>query len=395
MKKIKILLVLTAIVLLSCTKSEDETPIIQDPNSNNSGTPNPYAGYDIYASGKQGSGAVLWKNGKILYSDPVDYSFFRTGGFCIAGNDIYEGAEKNYRNLAGIDNLDYNRGGCVLKNGSILFNDTGAYSSVRDVVVSGNDVYYLVSSSAIRATSIDSSRPKLYKNGQVLYNLFDLASNNNNGFKVFSLQIVNNNVYVGVQYGNGRTGYFKNGVYTQIIPPNNNEYRSSELLYVAPNEDVYLKLNVETRTGLSFPQIINNNFKIFKNGTELSGFQTSINKTYAYFMKVVGSDVYLIGYDDQKNAIWKNGIRTYLPEDNTINNGLRDEIYDLNVIDNKIFIAGKIQSVISGLNFSIPYPQVWELTNTNTNIVAHEVEVSTKIYGSEYYQISKLFVLKK
>ncbi len=393
MKKIKILLVCFFTAFLSCSKSEEETPITQDPNGNNPTAPNPYAGYDIYASGFQGSFGVLWKNGKILYSDPFDYDALRrTGDFYIAGTDIYEGAEKQYRSTS-----DYatNIGGCLLKNGAILYNDTGAGTGIYDVIFSGTDVYYLTQER--RGGSVSVSKPKIWKNGQVLYDLFALVNNNNQGFFAYSLQIVNNNVFVGCQLSAGERGYFKNGVYNRITQPFAYNDDLTDILLVTQTEDIYLKLNSETRIGLSYPQIVNKNFKIFENGFDISSsFQTTANKTYGTQMKIAGDNFYLLGYDNQKNAIWKNGVRTYLPEENAINNLLTDEIYDLNVVDDKVFIAGKIKSKNpSSLSFNIPYPQVWELTSINTNIVAHEVEVSSTIYSSESYRIAKLVVVKK
>ena len=191
MKKITILLVYCSIAFFSCSKSEDTTPTTQDPTGNNPGVPNPYAGYDIYASGTQANNGVLWKNGKILYKDPADYSVVRTGQFFISGNDIYEGAYKKYRNTGNNEN---DRGGCIIKNGVVLFEDTGANTQIYDLVVSGNDVYYLTSNFGLH--SIDSGRPKIWKNGQLLYDLHSIASTNNSGVVAFSLQVVNNNVYI-------------------------------------------------------------------------------------------------------------------------------------------------------------------------------------------------------
>jgi hypothetical protein len=389
MKKIKILFVCLSIAFYSCSKSDDSAPTTQDPNGNNPPTPDPYAGYDIYASGEQANIGVLWKNGKILYSDPMGYSLVRTGAFCVSGNDIYEGANKKYRNTAINEN---NYGGCILKNGTILYNDTGASTAIYDIVVLGNDVYYLTGGSY--GTSLAATRPKLWKNGQVLYDLYAIANVNNYGFRVFSLQIVNNNIYVGAEILSNKRGYFKNGVFNQIIPINFNVGSLvSDILVVTPSEDIYYKMDYPTEIGLTYPTIRNYNFKIFKNGAEMTGYQTTINKTYAKLMKVIGNDVYILGDDNRKNVLWKNGVRNYLPDDNATNVSLTDRIYDFNIVDNKTFIAGKIQNGQASV-YQL-FPQVWELTSSNTNIVAHQVEVTETISNGDLYAITRLVVVKK
>jgi hypothetical protein len=382
MKKFSILLVCLSIAFYSCSKSDDSAPTTQDPNGNNPSAPNPYAGYDIYASGSQANISVLWKNGKIFYQSPTDYSIVRTGGFCVVGNDIYEGAYKKYRNTGNNEN---DRGGCILKNGAVLFEDTGANTQIYDLVVSGNDVYYLTSNFGLH--SIDSGRPKIWKNGQILYDLHSIASTNNNGVVAFSLQVVNNNVYIGAEIGSKR-GYIKNGIFIQIVPPNLYNtlgYFFRDVLYVTPTNDVYFLMTYDSLTGP-----YTNNIKVFKNGVALPNFQSTVNKSYASQLIVQGNDVYLLGADDQKNVIWKNGVRNYLPDDNATNAILTDKVYDFDIIDNKIFIAGKIKTPTA-----FPYPQVWELTSANTTIVAHEVEVLTANYGDDNYFINKLVVLKK
>ncbi len=108
-----------------------------------------------------------------------------------------------------------------------------------------------------------------------------------------------------------------------------------------------------------------------------------------------GNDVYLLGADDQKNVIWKNGVRNYLPDDNATLPTLTDKIFDFDIMDNKIFIAGKeVKSFPSG-GVAIPYPQIWELSSVNTNTIISEAEVTSTIYSDDRYYIDKLIVIKK
>ena len=361
-----------------------------DSDSSNSPTevPSQYSGYDIFAIGYSPPTTSLYKNFDILYrADQFNADF--TVHFSVIGNDIYQGATKRYRTTS---DFQINKGGCILKNGVELYSDTGEASEIRGLSVSDGDVYYLSTHCGLCSQSALQGRPKVWKNGVMLYPLVTPYTGlpNANSPQAFDMSTVGSDVYVGgyeEMGGYSSVGYWQNEIYIEICTSNYFEYFQLPLkFYVAPNGDIYEMF------GERFSQDSRQS-RIFKNGVEVEGIQKTESNNIFIDFEVVGDDLYIIGQDNELNAFWKNGTKTYLPDDR-LNDNINDDIDDMTIVDGKIFIGLTLYEYIEGSLIS-KSAIVEYIPATNTYVVIGTPEGTVENPDNVNGYIGKIQVIKK
>ncbi len=377
MKNNLIYIVCFMIVLFSCKKGgpsdiippETPIPIIPPPA-------NTYSNYNIFATGAglgaQGSIDLTWKNFQTSYTsgsiDPTNWGHLGRD-LVISGTDIYQAATKKFRNTGVGVEEDF--GGCVLKNGSILYSDAGQATAIRGLAVNGSDVYYL--SSHYQNALLAVSRPKLWKNGVVLYNLTTPYAGGQQ--QAFDVNVAGSDVFVGgYDYKTNSTesscGYWKNGVYNEFF-----KNTDGFTIYPLRRMKFYISENLDKYYMATFVNANVYQSRIYKNGVRIPGIDiNSSNSTFLDFA-FNGNDLYVIGINGSEPSIWKNGIRSKLPFES-----IGDTATSICIVDGKIFLGGTTNSNNYGL--------VWEyLSATNSLVKIGHPESSTGI--------SKIIVLKK
>ncbi len=295
---------------------------------------NPSAEYDFYTTDYN----RFLKNNQIVYG-AIEKEVSKLKTFIVTENSVYQGADKKFRNT-GVDDLDY--GGLILKDGNILYGDTGEGTTINGIAVNGENVYYVSAPHSNDYYTSIGFPCKLWKNGVAQYSLNGPFNNYGRAEEVY---IVGNDVYVsGVEVGYNISpynsievsyGYWKNGNYVEVYRGGDYAVISNYLQFkVTSNGDTYLKVTSDTGFNGN-----NSDFssKIFKNGIEMT-FSANGRVIFNDFV-VSGNDVYAVGSDIDANnnstkAVWKNGIPYYIedPNDNYKAN-------NIDVKDGRVFLG--------------------------------------------------------
>ncbi|SCY87276.1 hypothetical protein [Flavobacterium caeni] len=357
-------------VMYSCSSDEN--------NSNGDNT-NQNPGFEYFAS----SSNYFWKdfvtlcNAEELYDTGLPVTDLY--GFAVSGNDIYQGAEARFRTVYSGNDHYLNFGGCVLKNNTILYSDTGEGTAVRYVAVKGSDVYYL--SMHMSEVTGQPVAPKLWKNGVMQYELIGPYNGNWSTANpwTFDLCVVGTDVYVGGWQSNGgssfttQCGYWKNGNFIQVTYGQDPAVFAKSKLKVTENGDVYFMTGFSVG-GLRYQS------KIFKNGVEFPITYEGVRSVFFDF-DISGTDLYIVGTDiDESNnstkTIWKNGTPIYFsfPENNY------EEMTKISISDNRVFTGS-----YSSYNMTI-----WELNPAAGSLA--KVGSKSEPYG---VGLTQLYVRKK
>ncbi|MBC8110975.1 MAG: IPT/TIG domain-containing protein [Verrucomicrobia bacterium] len=255
---------------------------------------------------------------------------------------------KNSNNRLGYDvyvaGWEYDlSGNCIAKywkNGVPVNLSNSTYAEATSIQIIGNDVYV-----AGRETGLNGKSFALYwKNGVPVILPKD---NIQNGAYAHSIFVVGNDIYVSgtESYFDGewhRTAkYWKNGVSVTLPKIHNLNNSDANSIFVV-NNDVYVGGNEE-----SYDYYYNyySVAKYWKNGTAINITKT-IESNFAKnnSMFVVGNDVYVAGWQDEKNGYrgpvyWKNGVRVKLSGNSEV-----EEASSIFVNGNNVYVAGYEQS---------------------------------------------------
>lgn len=288
---------------------------------------------DIYVCGSDLNGvATIWKNGKAITLDvgldPSLNTVSHANQMCINGNDIYV---IGFRVHSTSPNA-----GTIWKNGIPKYVESnGGFSHTNVITVSDNDVYIGGDISGVAT---------IWKNGVPNSNIMIPPAPTSSSVEAISVS--NNIIYTSVRtpkttgsgnlYYDYRTKIVKDRIVYDFT--NGSNYEDIEALYTTKS-DVYVAGYAKS-----------NGFYIatlWKNGisTTLSSEKAVISRNA---ICVINNDCYVGGYTTifdnstpypleigNKATIWKNGIPTYLINDN--DTGSITKVCDLKAVGNDLF----------------------------------------------------------
>jgi hypothetical protein len=320
---------------------------------------------DIYVCGSDLNGvATIWKNGKAITLDvgldPSLNTVSHANQMCINGNDIY---------VVGFRvNSTSTNAGTIWKNGVPTYIESnGTYSHANVITVANNDVYIGGDISGVAT---------IWKNGVPNSNIMTPPAPTFS--TVEAISVSNNIIYTSISTSKTSGGSLPNYDYrTKIVKDGlvydftkGSNYEDIKALYTTKS-DVYVA---------GYAQI-NGFYKatLWKNGvaTTLSDEKGAISMNA---ICVINNDCYVGGYTTifdnstpypvkmgNKVTIWKNGIPTYLINDNDA--GSIAKVCDLKAVGNDVFalveVKGKLSIWKNGSFYQDVAPKVgYNYTNT-------------------------------
>lgn len=259
-------------------------------------------------------------------------------------------------------------GGCIgnqaayWKNGvpTIISNNP---SVIYDIKVFGNDVF------AVGKESINGSASKatFWKNGIRI-----TLSNSNFGSDANSLAIQGSDVYVsGSEYDGSKyvAKYWKNNQGINLLSGNNSGGTSG--IAVDANNFYIIGAISDNST---------NTAKFWKNGIVVAMFNPSIN-TVVKSIFTLGTDIYISGFQGNKNTYWKNGISSIVSNDFTNSNNNRifvygDDIYVLgDGYNGPTYWKNGIANVLPTVSKNIITTSL-HVVNNDVYVIANQVKAS-------------------
>ncbi len=240
---------------------------------------------DIYVAGNTGKIPVVWKNGKILYEFPDQYSGSNTiRTMYLDGNDLYLGGYSLRKD-------DWFFTPIIWKNGKRLITYNGSeeqHLSISTLCVYKGDVYAVCEDQRILSTITS-----VWKNNQKLYELSCSIAN--------TIYVSNNDVYVTGSTASGNVNpfikIFKNG--KELYHISNIGYASSFYL----NKDIFIAgYDVKHNDKQPIAQIWKNDKKLYD-----LPYRAEPKAIFVY-----GGDVYTAGNSFNVNKdhyiayVWKN-----------------------------------------------------------------------------------------
>ena len=274
---------------ISCT--DDETPDTQNKEEKNEEV-------TIYIPGvitEDGYNAAVWVNGEARFvgnsvetgfqKNPIFQSPSVLNSFFIDRDDIYiVGHETS------LSNTNYYERATIWKNGTIIFQEEQTNSVIRDICVSGSDVYAV---GDLNGTSI------FWKNEEMI-----LLPNKGNPQISWAndVSVQNGNVYVmGYEfYGSEhteKTVFWKNEELMDI------ELDGEGLCMSMIGDDIYCLFEKNRKT------YFYKNGDIIDTGLEMV---TGIKGLYFQTVFIDGEDIYIIGQQNGIAKLWKNGVISLL-----------------------------------------------------------------------------------
>ena len=288
--------------------------------------------------------AVYWKNGEIIpLTDGTQDA--EAVHISVTGNDVH---------VYGVERISLGEGYSTSlfrhwKNGKVVSDNDFDMSHIRDMAISGSDIYIV----GTEYRNVTINKASYWKNGKEVV----LTSDNNKKERAEAIFVSGNDVYVaGIEFIYGSWGipkYWKNGEEIYI-----SDYKVATIIksiFVSGN-DVYI-------AGYEYADIA----KYWKNG---KGVNLSTEDSRANYIVVSGNDVYVAGqkWDKTLNAsvatYWKNDREVRLSESSS-------RLYTLLVSGNDVYAVGE-----SGYT-----PKYWK---NGTEILLGK----GAYYDSEFYSIA-------
>lgn len=258
---------------------------------------------------------VITKNGS---SSELAFNYEYT--VYVIGTELYKKDSQGY---------DIYRAKLWKNNIATLLTD-GSYSAVVSAItVVGNDVYV-----AGTIWSSAGSRVTYWKNGVAT----SITGGSTAGARANGIVVNGNDVYIVGWENDGKVSiakYWKNGVATSLT---DGMYFAEAKAITIVGNDVYVsgtEMNSSKQTVA----------KYWKNGvaTTLSKSSTPYSYADASAISVVNNDIYVAGGVTDNNGwsaqFWKNRVATTLPS-----NGAQSVAVSMNVIQNDIYIVGTIEN---------------------------------------------------
>jgi hypothetical protein len=243
--------------------------------------------------------------------------------------------------------------------------------SANGIFIDGNDVYI---SGVEYQDNSSSSSTKYWKNGVPIYLDKDVPEYAYAG----NIFVSNSDVYVAGEVWDGkkyRAKYWKNGN-SVYLTSDSDTTNSGANRIIAIGNDVYVCGAAKS-----------NKACYWKNGTEYI-LSASKNRSYARDIQVLGSDVYVVGWEETLNGYepryWKNGVSMPLnPTLSTQNSFLIKILID----GNDVFVIGHENNIVTYWKNGIP-ERVSNKVNT-TGLAALKLNsdfylVGQHKYGSEW-----------
>lgn len=303
------ILTIFALAITSCSKDNDEP------------APIPVSGptvKDIYACGNIGNRAVFWKNGvESFLTDGTESA--SANKIIVNGTDIYvAGSEENAAEV---------KIAKVWKNGDAtnLTSEINAGDDIR-FDMEGSNTYVVGKTIAITGRNAIA----IWKN-----NVKTVITDGTKNAVASDINVVGNDVYV-LGYESSSVGVnvykiWKNGIVMTILTDGSTTERATKLR-VFGNDVYVLGATSKLVSGLFQSQAT-----IWKNG--IRNFIGTTPSIYLEDVTVIGSDVYLTGYEFETAGsiakVWKNGIATSLTSGTTLSKS-----FSIIGFGNDVYVSG-------------------------------------------------------
>lgn len=305
-------LIMIVLGFFSCQKEEsntDESP----------------AEVDVYVAGVEYNGSIAtakyWKNGQAMtVGDKVNWSI--ANSIAVVGNDVY---------VAGTEVIGPSKQiAKYWKNGqAIALTDGTKIAGATSIAVVGSDIYVAgIVYDGVYANGYPNGIATYWKNGQAI-----ALTDGTKDADASSIVVVGNDVYVAGREYNGPGNvvkYWKNGQPISLTNGTNVGWATSIAIV---GNDVYVT-GYEREGGVVGSGGVIGVAKYWKNGLPVSLTDGTIDSG-ASSIAVMGSDIYVVGWENYQGKYWKNGQLILLKGEAAMSFAS-----SIAVLDNDVYLTG-------------------------------------------------------
>lgn len=198
MKKILLtLLFMTSLLQISCNS---------DAITNNPSTINPV---DVYVAGSKDAKACYWKNGQVVLLDSGEFTESDVIKVIVSNGDVYAFGTGSINNSLTTVSYLFWKNGVVTNLKTSFGTNSHIVSSIDDMEVVGNDVYFVGFMKPAFLT-VELYDLVYWKNG-----IKTVINSNLNGSGATQIAVQNNDVYITLSpnFDTSLSGYYKNDVF--------------------------------------------------------------------------------------------------------------------------------------------------------------------------------------